>query len=214
VLRTEVSLPVVVDGLIEGPFPPGSWEACLDNESKRGKKNPVAVCVDVSWDRSVAWVAFAGLRKDGLVHVEVVARRAGTDWVIPWLLERVKPMKIRTVTFQTNGAPVSSAPRGGEAGGPALPVDWQGADLGRWTGLFYDRVRAGQVRHLAQPALDTAAASASTKPAGDAWVWDRKHSPVDIAPLVAVTGALGALLNDEPEFESAYSDSDYELLIL
>jgi hypothetical protein len=212
VLRTEV-LCQWSDGIIEGPFPPGSWEACLDNESKRAKKSPVSVCVDVSWDRSVAWVAFAGLRKDGTPHVEVVARRAGTDWVVPWLLERVKPMKIRSVTFQTNGAPVSSLLD--EAKQAGLPyVDWVGADLGRWTGLFYDRVRAGQVRHLAQPALDSAAASASTKPAGDAWVWDRKHSPVDIAPLVAVTGALGALLNDEPEFESAYSDSDYELMIL
>ena len=32
-----------------------------------------------------------------------------------------------------------------------------------------------------------------------------KHSPADIAPLIAVIAAVGALLNDEPDFESAYA---------
>ena len=31
-----------------------------------------------------------------------------------------------------------------------------------------------------------AAANAATKPAGDAWWWDRRKSPVDVAPLIAV----------------------------
>jgi hypothetical protein len=31
------------------------------------------------------------------------------------------------------------------------------------------------------------------RPMGDSWVWDRKHSPTDIAPLVACTAAVWAL---------------------
>jgi hypothetical protein len=33
---------------------------------------------------------------------------------------------------------------------------------------------------------------------GDSWLWDRKASPIDIAPLVAVTEAL-YLLKTTPE---------------
>ena len=74
--------------------------------------------------------------------------------------------------FQANGAPVSSLKDEAEAADiPFLP--WQGSDLGRWTGLFYDKVRALQLRHLSQPALNIAVATAATKPSGDAWILDR-----------------------------------------
>jgi hypothetical protein len=47
--------------------------------------------------------------------------------------------------------------------------------------------------HLYQPVLDLAANTAATRPVGDAWAWDRRKSPADAAPLVAVTGALWCL---------------------
>lgn len=209
VFRTEV-LCQWSDGIIEGPFPPGAWEACLDNDSKRRKKSEIAVGVDVSWDRSTAYVAWAGWRKDGLIHVSVQAKRAGTDWVVPYIAERVEDLGITAVSFQANGAPVSSLVDEAKTALPYVP--WAGADLGRWTGLFYDKVRSGQIRHTTQPALDIAAATASTRPAGDSWLWDRKNSPTDIAPLIAVTAAVGALLAQEEQFTSAYTDSD--LLVL
>lgn len=226
VFRTEV-LCQWSEGTLDGPFPTGVWEkpanlpdgsvdpdgGCLDNTSKRRKKSPLAVGIDTSWDRSTTYIAWAAFRKDGLIHVEVAARRAGTDWAIPYLTERVKKLGITAVAFQANGAPVSSLKDEAEAADiPFIP--WQGSDLGRWTGLFYDNVRSRKIRHHTQPALDIAAAVASTRPMGDSWIWDRKHSPADIAPLVAVTAAVGALLNDEPEFESAYADDDAELLVL
>jgi hypothetical protein len=77
--------------------------------------------------------------------------------------------------------------------------------------MFYDAVRAvvgeGEAEkglwHRPQAPLDLAAATAIPKAMGNgAYVWDRKRSPNDAAPLMAVTGALWALLtiknDDEP----------------
>jgi hypothetical protein len=77
-------------------------------------------------------------------------------------------------------------------------LEWQGAGLGAATGAFYDGVRcetpeAARIWHRPQPVLDVAAATAGIKPLGESYVWSRAKSPTDVAPLVAVTGALWAL---------------------
>ncbi|MFT9821221.1 hypothetical protein, partial [Lysinibacillus sp. NPDC056185] len=194
---------------LEGPFPPGTWDAGTDPESQIADEK-VRACVDVSFDRTRGHVAFAGRREDGVPHVEIVASRAGTDWIVPWLTER--KALISAVTAQTNGAPVSSLiDQIREAG---LTVeDWAGPDLGRGTGNFYDLVRSNGLRHLPQPVLDVAAATAVTRPAGDAWLWDRKKSATDIAPLVAATGAVW-LLNRAVEAPpvSAYETGRVEVI--
>lgn len=221
VMRMEV-LCQWLETSMDGPFPTGVWEnpadrednpGCLDSLSRRRKKSPIAVGVDTSWDRSTTFVAMAGWRKDGLIHVEVMVQRAGTDWVVPWIAERVKKLNIQSVAFQANGAPVSSLTD--EATLADVPFKpWAGSDLIRGTGMFYDRVRDRTVRHLVQPALDIAAATAVTKPSGDSWLWDRKNSPSDISPLIAVTAAVWALLGDEDIFESAYASEDHDLILL
>jgi hypothetical protein len=221
VFRTEV-LCQWSEGTLEGPFPPGAWEnaddraenpGTLDNNSKRKKKSPIGVGLDTSWDRSTTYIAMAGWRKDGLIHVELMAQRAGTDWAIPWVAERVKRLNIIGVSFQANGAPVSSLVD--EATAADIPfVPWAGPDLNRWTGLLYDKVRFRTLRHLVQPALDIAAATAVIKPSGDSWLWDRKNSPADAAPLIAVTAAVGALLSEEEQFQSAYADDGNDFILL
>lgn len=212
IFRTEV-LCQWSDGSLEGPFPPGSWEAGQDPESHRAPDAEVVACVDVSHDRGMAHIAIASRREDGKIHAEVVASRAGVEWVKPWFLDETKPHRAKwRITGQTNGAPVSSMLPDLEAAG--LKVEpWQGPDLARWSGAFYDLVRGlGEdgtntpgVYHRPQPVLDVPAATAVTKPLGDGWVWDRRHSPTDIAPLVAATGAVGLLCAPAAKpFVSAY----------
>jgi hypothetical protein len=206
IFRTEV-LCQWSEGTLEGAFPAGTWEAGLDDEAKRRKKARMCVGVDTSWDRSLTYIAWASYDKAGKIVVSVQTRRAGTDWVVPWLKERVESKGIDAVAFQTNGAPISSIKD--EAEGADLPlIPWASSDLARWTGLFYDKVCSGDIKHTRQPPLDLAAAVAATRPAGDSWIWDRKNSPADIAPLVAATAAVGALLAEDESFESAYATDD------
>lgn len=217
IFRTEV-LCQWSDGTLEGPFPPGAWEASADPDSRRAPGAPIALCVDVSWDRSHAYVALASTRDDGLFHVEVVARRAGTDWITPWLTspERSEDVRGARVAVQVKGAPVASLVK--ELKEARVKVsEWGGSALGAATGTFYDRVRAAvgegteaqQLRHRDQPLLNLAAATASTRPVGDAWLWDRRRSATDVAPLIAVTGALWCLTNTPRR--SAYANRRLEV---
>jgi hypothetical protein len=147
----------------------------------------------------------------------VIASRTGTEWVTDWLTdehERSAAVLSAPVAIQAKGAPASSLIGSLREAGVTV-VEWGGSELGSGTGAFYDKVRAAVgegaaetgVRHRNQPILNIAAANAATKPAGDAWWWDRRKSPVDVAPLIAVTGAAWCLTSAMPE---APKESVYE----
>lgn len=218
--RTEV-LCQWFDGAIEGPFPSGSWPASTDEHSELAPDSRVVYCVDTSWDRTVTRIAIAGYRLDGKVHTEVVATRAGAEWVIPWLTDPDRKRKPSGVAWQVNGAPVSSLTDAFRKSNLPL-IEWMGADLGRATGTFYDLIAHLDdkeqpdpgVFHRPQPALDIAANTAIPKPSADSWLWDRSKSPADISPLVAVTGAVWALLNKEASVSRSAYEGDAELIML
>jgi hypothetical protein len=190
------------EGSLEGPFPPESWEKSADEASKRAEDADLKLCVDTSWDRSTSHVGLASWRDDGDLHVEVVASRTGTEWVIPWLIahDRAEAIRSAPVAVQGKGAPATSLIEGMREAGIDV-VAWTGPDLGAACGRLYDRVRAAVgegesehgLRHRNQPVLNLAAATASTRPLQDSWVWDRRRSPVDAAPLIAITGAAWLL---------------------
>lgn len=214
VFRTEV-LCQWMDTSADGPFPAGSWEASADPESQIDPDSVVTTCLDVSWDRSTAYIAVAGWRTDGTPHVEVVEVAPGTDWVVGWFTSPSKPERMaRPVAVQGKRAPATSL---------VLPLMEAGVDVVEWdgvsgTGDLYDRIRASlegggeQLRHRDQPLLNSAAANAATRPVGDAWAWDRRKSTVDIAPLVACTGALWLLLTKRAPARSAYEDRGLEVV--
>lgn len=213
VFRTEV-LCQWSSGTLEGPFPAGAWDKARDSSYVLPADGRVGLCVDVSWNRSMTYIGLAGFRDDGVPQVEVVAQRAGTDWVVPWLtsLDRTEAVKAAAVAVQKSGAPASSLIVPLQDAGINV-VELSGSELGAACGGLYDRVRACvgegtdsndvavQIRHRGQPVLDVAAATAATRPLGESWVWDRKHSPNDVAPLVAVTGALRVLDTEKEPVE-------------
>jgi hypothetical protein len=205
------------DGSLEGPFPPGTWDA---GRWDKDDANPpqivgnVMACVDMSQDRIKTYVSFAGRQVDGSVQVELVAERAGSAWVVDWLRER-KDI-IDAWTAQTRGAPVSALVEDWARAldGEIEHVDWQGADLPGGTGKFYDLVREGDLTHNPWPSLDLAAATAVPKLTdGGAFMWDRKKSPTDAAPLQAATGAVWLLTRPREEpIRSAYETSRLEVI--
>lgn len=207
-----------------GPFPDGAWDAGVDPKSDLAvaEGSPIGICVDMSADRSMAYVAMAAERTDGHVHVQVLAKRAGSEWVVPWLLapERVSRPRWSGVTWQLSGAPVSSLTDALRETNLPL-VEWGGPDLARASGIAYDLVRPPEpdedeadkrrLFHMPSPVLDRPASTAVTRPLGDGWVIDRRKSPIDAAPLVAVVGAVWVLLREVP-FRSKYEDEG--LLVL
>lgn len=201
-----------------GPWEDGVWEGLKDKKSKRDKAGHYWFGVDVSWDRNWSAISVAGYREDGLIHVEVVAYRTGTDWVVPWIAQRRGRPGLLGVVLQANGSPVSallndmqkSFKANEELGLVEIPIlEWGGGELGRGTGQFYDLVRQGGLRHRGQDALTLAASTAQSKPISDYWLWDRKRSPFDVSPLIAVNAAVWALtLPVEEQESSAYDDDE------
>jgi hypothetical protein len=211
-----------------GPFPTGAWKAGEDPASAIPEDAALAWCLDVSSDRGAAHIAVAGHREDGDVHAEIAASKAGIEWALDWFRERATPDNPMRVCAQTRGAPVSNLLADlGAIPGVEL-VDWSGPQLGAAFSELWDLVHAHlwepsedetpdarprRLWHLPQPVLDIAADNAQTKAAGDGVVIiDRAKSPVDAAPLAAITGAVWlAGLPPEEAPPSVYEERDLML---
>lgn len=172
-----------------------TWQALADPASQIA--GHVWLAYDVAPDRSKASLAVAGIRPDGLRHVELVERpQTGTGWVP----ERVAGM---AVDWPVAGIVADPA---GPAGSLAAEVDRLLEQLGSplrvravtarehadAAGQLVDLVKAGGLRHLGQEPLTSAVGAAATRPLGEAWAWSRSKADGDISPLVAATLALWA----------------------
>lgn len=209
-----------VQGSALSPFPDASWEAGISHDTQIADGSELAWCIDMAHDRSAVYVAVAGYRADGAPQVEVAAMLPSAEFVRPWFEDRIGVAYERMrVCFQAKGAPVTSL-KDTLAGVEGLEiVDWSGPNLGSACGQFYDAVKASvwdegaeglerpqMVWHRPQPVLDRPAATAVTKPLGDAWVWDRAKSQYDPSPLMAVTGAFWLLGQKSSVVVSAYEE--------
>lgn len=166
------------------------WRDCIDRRSSA--LDPVSIAVEVRPDRSVASIGVAGMRADGKIHVEVIANRPGTGWIV----DRVKELRDRW-----NPVAVVVDP-GGPSGGLIADLTAEGIeltllatrDLTHACGEFYDGVMNGKIRHLDEPELNAAVASSTKRAISDAWAWERRDPAVDPTPLTAVTLAMHGVL--------------------
>lgn len=199
-----------------GPFPGTSWEDGMDPESEIPLTNRTVFGLAVSANRSYATLAVAGLRADGRTHVEIVQRAAGTAWIKDWFTARASVERPMSVVIRSAGAPEASVIQTLTDVPGLHVVPWGGKDLGIGHALLYDLVaedRDPGVRpklvHLPQPVLDVPAATATTKPIGDMWVWQLRSDGEDVAPLIAVTASVWGLHRGAPApRRSAYADHD------
>ena len=183
-------------------------DACLDPDSEIAPDSPIYLSVDVSRDRKMTSLSIAGFRDDGKPHVEFVTQRAFTEWV-PEFLANGLAFKPAAVIMQGRGCAASSLiPFIEQAGTPV--VRCEGGDLPNSYGLFYDRVMEKNVSWIEQETLIGALSEIRTKSTGDAFLFNREKSPVDIAPACAAAFALWGLLNSVAgaKKESAYNEPE------
>ncbi|MBW8701877.1 hypothetical protein MBT84_19915 [Streptomyces sp. MBT84] len=198
--------------------PKGKWPGLVDAKS-RPDASSVALAIDVSQDRSYASIAAASKLPDGKVHLEVVARRPGTDWVVPAVVKLRDLWKPVAVAVASSGAPAGSLIDDLAAAGIESPKDkdhpqrgdlavMRSGDITEACGQLADALNQGTVKHIDQVPLTAAVNGARTRRNGDAWTLDRTSSLVDISPLCAVTFARWALLIRGPQVEEDYDISD------
>jgi phage terminase large subunit-like protein len=163
-----------------------SWALAADPASMAIER--LALAVDVSYDRSVASVSLAGERPDGLWHVELDEQRAGTGWVVPWIVGRCERNQIRAVVVDA-GSPAASMID--ELAKHKIKVTTTSTrDVVAACGQFYDLVMGVGLRHTDQPQVNVALSEARKKPVGDGWIWNRKSPHSNITSVISGTLAL------------------------
>ncbi|MFG2002304.1 hypothetical protein ACGFNU_24440 [Spirillospora sp. NPDC048911] len=196
--------------------PKDRWPRLVDTASQPGQD--LALAVDVAPLRDWASIGVASLRTDGRIHVELVDRRTGTDWIVPALERLVKLWDPVAVALDAKG-PVGSLlddlaardirppddPEQPKRGDLAVP---RVGEVVAACGQFADAMRQGELAHLDQVPLTAAVNGARTRPLGDAWAWHRRSAQVDISPLVAVTLARWALLTRLAVLQDDYDVAD------
>jgi hypothetical protein len=163
-----------------------AWADLEDADSRID--GSVVFTYDVKPDRSMASIAVAGLRSDGLAHVEIVEHRRGTGWVAQRLSEL-------TSKHDSLGVACGNSPDA-----QALVPDVRALDIkvevvnssehAQACAQLMDGVNDGTFRHLGTPELVAALKGAAKSEREGGWLWSRKNSSVDICPLVAATLAL------------------------
>jgi hypothetical protein len=181
---------------VGGPFPEGSWADTTNPEARPAEGAKIAVCVEVSNRREHAFVARAGMDGEKAV-VGIREDRAGTDWVVPYLVENRKTFAC--VVIRSGAAsPVQALLA--EMQKARLPVvEWKGTEIAAAHGQMFDRLRDSQIEHLPHGGLDIAATSAVERiQPGGGFVVDVNKSPTDTAPLFAAIGAVWGTANLPP----------------
>ena len=172
-------------------IPRERWSAASDPTSVAGDE--VAFGFDVTPLRDFGSIAVASRLPDGRVHIELVDRRAGTDWLMPRMSQvhdRWNPLGVCFDAASQAASVAAEAPRALARTMTGLP----NRDVMQACGEFFQAVMEGAVVHTDQQALNEAVEAArQTKGISDLWRWTREDRSADISPLVAATMAYRAL---------------------
>ena len=211
-----------VESLLPQPFPEGAWAGGVDEASCIASESTIYYGIDMSQDRKWTSIAVCGLREDGNYHIEVVARRVGTEWAIDWF--RARALRgIMKLAFQSRGAPVSGLAEQICTISGVERIAIEGSELPTGWGRFWDGIAASapvlpgetprggaRIFHLPQPVMDVVASTMQLRNlGGGAELPDRSKSAGDISPLFAAIMAFTAATKIQQEktklYESAYA---------
>lgn len=176
-----------------------SWDLVADSGSVAIDR--LVLAVDVSPNRSTAAVSLAGMRPDGLWHVELDEHRKGVDWVPGWIEQRATKNKLHAVVIDEMSGLVETDKRGDHyLKGTTLKVTLaaaEGRDMAKACATYFDAVMTGAVRHTDQPQVNVALSVAGKRTVAGAWAWNRRDEDSDITPIVSQTLALWGAQNDQ-----------------
>ena len=204
-----------VETILPSPFPDGAWNAGLDMRSSIAPESELFYGIDLSADRRMASVAVCGMRDDGNYHIEVIARRVGTQWVEDWFRARAYKHEMN-LAFQSRGAPVSGLAEQICTIKGVNRIAIEGSELTAGWGRFYDAIIANgdesrggiRIYHLQQPVLDLPARTMQLRNIGGGIeLPDRAKSPDDIAPLFACFCAFAAATKIQKEEKKIYASA-------
>ena len=181
-------------GVTATPIPLAVWNRRVDENVVLG--DDLVFAVDFAPDKSFASVCGAGVVGDRW-GVELLDRRAGTEWVISRVIGLWDRWSPRCVVVDSAG-PAASIIADLEKAGVRVETT-NSRQMAEACGRMFDAVVNDRLVHRGQPELTAAVAGAGRRKLGDAWAFSRSNSSVDICALVGVTLALWGLATLEVE---------------
>lgn len=159
------------------------WNSCLDPQSVL--QDPVSFAIDVTPNRMRAAIVAAGRNQHGHPHIEVVDHQSGTAWLPGRLAELVERHDCGPIALGARSPAFAMVAKLTELGIPFTTIEL--GPFAQACGAIFDEVSEGNLRHLGTSELQAAALGAKQRAQGDAFLWSRKSSTVDISPFVAAT---------------------------
>ena len=207
-----------VETILPSPFPDGAWNAGIDTSSQIAPESELYFGIDLSQNRRWTSIAVAGLREDGNMHIEVIARQIGTEWALNWFKER-QARQTMNLAFQGRGCPVVGLAEQICTLPNIKRMAIEGGELTAGWGRFWDGIAASEpdstrggskIFHLPQPVLDAPGKTMQLRNlGGGVELPDRVKSPDDPSPLiacfVAFTAATQMIKTEKKIYESAYA---------
>ena len=169
-----------------------AWGSSADSgsESRPGMGYGLAVAPKGA---SAAIVA-AGVRADGLWHVEIKEHAAGTAWLRSWLEEHAD--RVWSIRYLAGTNP-TTAVLPDLAGCGVQLVKTSQADFAGGCDALDQAVAGGRLKHRPDPRLTTALGAVMRRDVGDgSWVMTWRGSKGDASPAMAMALAVRALMDD------------------
>lgn len=180
-------LGIIEDIRIQSVIKPERWGALRDPDSV--VNDPVAFAFDANPDRTWASIAVAGGRSDKRVHVELVDRKRGVNWLVDRIVALHQDWEPKFILVDAMSPAASLIPDLAERGIEVTVTSTK--QYGMACGKFYDLYDEGILRHPGQPQLTSATEIATKRILAETgmWGWARRDAG-DISPLVSATLAV------------------------
>lgn len=199
-------------------IPVKAWLSRVDASSGVRKGSRPVFAVEVSPDRRTASIGVAGPRKGGGVHLGLIAREPGVDWLVKRVRELVAKHDPRAVALDGSspaGSLVATLVKPVRDGGAGLTlrtaddpsgllVVTTGVEAGKACGGLYDAVTAkdSDVWHRGDELVTAAWKASAPRPVGDGgWAIGRKASGGDVT-AAAVMPLAHYVLATTPESDA------------
>ena len=174
------------------------WVSLTDEDSTIDKG--LVLAIDVAPDFSMGTISGAGLRKDGAIHVGVIARESKGQWIPQRLAELVKMQRPAAVIADNNGTVIALIPELEKLGVNVTLTTAK--EYAQACMMFAEGVNNATVFHVDEPDLTIAIDRADSAPLGDGWKWKKRDH--DITSLVSVTLAYWGVAAKKGKPKSRY----------
>lgn len=199
--RERMSIPEYpVEGYAQAFIPWDRWTEAADADRIYHLNNgeptepfvKFALAVDVPPSMDSATVSAVGYDSAGILHVRILGKQEGLDWVAPFVAEVKSQHRPVAVVLDIASAASALVPDFKFHKILTMPISQQ--NYAASCANFFMSLMSGEIKHDDQELLNEAVQSATQKFINDkAWRWARADVTKDISPLVSVTLALHGL---------------------